>query len=641
MALPHDILKQYWGYDAFRPKQEDIVRSVLEGKDTLALLATGGGKSICFQVPAMCMEGICIVISPLLALMNDQVANLTKRGIDAVAVNSAMSSKEIDRVLDNCVYGKVKFLYVSPERLQNEVFITRFKKMNVSMIAVDESHCISQWGYDFRPDYLKITEIRDLKPEAPVLALTASATPTVVQDIQEKLHFKSIHVIGTGFARKNLSYNVNHQEDKEGKILEICKKMQGCGIVYCGTRLRTREMMQLLNRNGISALAYNAGMSVKERDKAFKSWMKNEVRMMCATNAFGMGIDKPDVRFVLHADVPADPESYFQEAGRAGRDGNKAYAVLLWNEADIARLYKNVNQKYPEKEFLRRVYRAIGSYLKIAPGNGKDIAYPFDINQFCKAVDMKYGEVVMALKLLELAGYFSLNDVAYLSSRMMFTMSRQDLYSFQVANPSMDPMIKVLLRMYGGTFEQYVNIREDEIAKHLSFDVQSVISKIELLKTYGVLDYEKHTDVPKLTYLTGRMHEDSLIFAPDVYENRKKRDMERTHAMEKYLTNDHCRSIQLLEYFGEKGLIACGMCDVCRSKSKAGMQPVEYEQISQAVMNIAFTQSFTLEELPLLLPTFSPDHLIEYVRLKIDSGELTLDDRLRITIPGFESDSPS
>ncbi|MBL0314985.1 MAG: RecQ family ATP-dependent DNA helicase [Flavobacteriales bacterium] len=377
MAVPHDILKQYWGYDAFRPKQEDIVRAVLDGRDTLALLATGGGKSICFQVPAMCMEGICVVISPLLALMNDQVANLVKKGIDAVAVNSAMSMKEIDRVLDNCVYGKVKFLYVSPERLQNEMFLARFKKMNVSMIAVDESHCVSQWGYDFRPDYLNIASIREFKPSIPVLALTASATPAVVQDIQEKLKFKSLNVIGTGFARANLSYNVSHQEDKEGKLLEICKKMKGCGIVYCGTRLRTRDIAQLLVRHGMSSAAYNAGMSVKEREKAFKSWMKNEVRIMCATNAFGMGIDKPDVRFVVHADVPADPESYFQEAGRAGRDGQRAYAILLWNEADVLRLYKNVDQKYPERDYIKRVYRAIGGYLKIAPGNGKDIAYPF------------------------------------------------------------------------------------------------------------------------------------------------------------------------------------------------------------------------------------------------------------------------
>ena len=641
MAVPHDILKQYWGYDAFRPKQEDIVRAVLDGRDTLALLATGGGKSICFQVPAMCMEGICIVISPLLALMNDQVANLVKKGIDAVAVNSAMSTKEIDRVLDNCVYGKVKFLYVSPERLQNEMFLARFKKMNVSMIAVDESHCVSQWGYDFRPDYLNIASIREFKPTIPVLALTASATPAVVQDIQEKLKFKSLNVIGTGFARANLSYNVSQQEDKEGKLLEICKKMKGCGIVYCGTRLRTREIAQLLVRHGISSASYNAGMSVKEREKAFKSWMKNEVRIMCATNAFGMGIDKPDVRFVVHADVPADPESYFQEAGRAGRDGQRAYAILLWNEADVLRLYKNVEQKYPEREYLKRVYRAIGGYLKIAPGNGKDIAYPFEINDFCKNSDLKYAEVVMALRLLELAGYVSLNDVAYLSSRMMFTISRQNLYSFQVANSGLDPLIRVLLRMYGGTFEHYVNIKEDEIAKHLGMDISQIMSKLQLLVSHGVIDYEKHTETPRLTFLTGRMHEDSLTFIPDVYENRKKRDVERTHVMEKYLSTEHCRSIQLLSYFGEKGVVACGICDVCRSKSKSGLQPVEFEQISQAVMNLALHQEFTMEELPQLLPSFSPDHLIEFTRIKIDAGELVLNDKLRITLPGFETDQES
>lgn len=614
------------------------MRAILEGRDTLALLATGGGKSICFQVPAMCMSGVCLVISPLLALMNDQVANLQKRGIEAVAVHSALSSREIDRILDNCVYGQVKFLYVSPERLQNEMFLARYKKMNVSMIAVDESHCISQWGYDFRPDYLNIATIREFKPDIPVLALTASATPAVVQDIQDKLKFKAVHVIGTGFARSNLSYNVSHQEDKEGKMLEICSKMKGCGIVYCGTRLRTKELAQLLASRGISSAAYHAGMSVRERESAFKKWMKNEVRIMCATNAFGMGIDKPDVRFVVHADVPADPESYFQEAGRGGRDGQKAYAVLMWNESDVMRLYKNVEQKYPEKEYLKRVYRAIGSYLKIAPGNGKDIAYPFDITLFCKNTDLKYGEVVMALKLLELAGYISLNEVAYLSSRMMFTMSRQNLYSFQVANSQLDPMIKVLLRMYGGTFEHYVNIREDEIARHLGSDQMQVVQTLQLLVSHGVLDYQKHDETPRITLLTGRMHEDSLMFTPDVYENRKKRDLERTHVMEKYLTTEQCRSIQLLTYFGERGVIACGMCDVCRAKTKSGLQPVEFEQISQAVMNLALHREFTLEELPLLLPAFAPDHLIEFTRMKIDSGELVLNDKLKITLPGFETD---
>jgi ATP-dependent DNA helicase RecQ len=370
----HDILKRYWGYDRFRPKQEEIIQSIVSGKDTLALLPTGGGKSICFQVPALMMEGVCVVVSPLMALMYDQVSNLKKRGIEAYAVTSAMQHREMDRVLDNCVYGQVKFLYVSPERLRNEMFLERLKKMNVCMIAVDEAHCISQWGYDFRPSYLLIAEVRQLKPKLPVLALTASATPAVVADIQHRLHFPEVNVIGTSFTRANLSYNVLRTESKETKVLEICRKMPGSAIIYCGTRLRTKEWAALLTNHGIKADAYHAGMSTQERDYAFKRWMRNEVRVMCATNAFGMGIDKPDVRFVLHIDAPATLEGYFQEAGRAGRDGHIAYAVLIYFDNDIDNLHRQVEQKFPEKEFIRKVYKCLANYLQYAPGAGKDTA---------------------------------------------------------------------------------------------------------------------------------------------------------------------------------------------------------------------------------------------------------------------------
>ncbi len=453
MAIQHDILKKYWGYDQFRSKQEEIVSALISGMDTLALLPTGGGKSICFQVPALCLEGICIVISPLVALMNDQVDNLKKRGIHASLVNSSMKMSEIDRVLDNCIYGDIKFLYISPERLKNELFIERFRKMKVSMLAVDEAHCISQWGYDFRPHYLKIAEIRLLKPDVPVLALTASATPAVVADIQDKLGFKSHHVIGISFARPNLSYNVSYQEDKDKKIAEICNKMQGCGIVYCGTRRRTKEIALLLTKAGISAEIYHAGLTIEERDKAFRKWMGNQVRVICATNAFGMGIDKPDVRFVVHADMPAQPEAYFQEAGRGGRDGHTAYAVLIWNQGDLVKMNQLVTAKYPSKEFLRKVYKCIGNYLQLAPGCGKDLSYPFDISAFVNAFDLNPTDVSAALHLLELAGYVSLNEVAFMPSRILVKVNKQDLYSFQVVNPAFDVFIRTLLRMYGGLFE--------------------------------------------------------------------------------------------------------------------------------------------------------------------------------------------
>ncbi len=638
MSRPHEILKQYWGYDLFRPRQEDIINSVLQGSDTLALLPTGGGKSICFQVPALCVDGICLVISPLMALMNDQITNLRKKGIKAHAVNSALSSREIDRILDNCIYGEEKFLYVSPERLKNELFIERFRKMKIGLIAVDEAHCISQWGYDFRPDYLKIAEIRELKPGVPVLALTASATPQVVRDIQQKLLFPTENVIGTSFIRQNLSYNVSSQEDKEGKLLEICRKMKGSGIVYCGTRLRTREMADLLARNGITSSAYNAGMTVAVRETAFKKWMNNQVRIMCATNAFGMGIDKPDVRFVIHADVPPHPEAYFQEAGRGGRDGLKAYAVLLYNESDIDKLIKQIDQRFPPKEFIRKVYKCIGNFLQLAPGAGMDIAYPFPIADFVRNFSLNYSETVHALKLLELAGYVQLNDIAFLPSRILFRMRRQDLYSYQVANPSIDGFIKVILRMYGGVFEQFTNIREEDIARNARLSLSEVRDKLNLLSNQQVLEYAPQTDVPVLTFLTGRLHEDSIILEPEVYEVRKKRELERVEVMQKYLTHNRCRSIQLLEYFGEKNTLPCGVCDVCRENVRHGLTPVEYEEMSVAVMDVVLKKALTIDDLPGVLPKFSREHLIEFARWKIDIGELVLDDKLFLGLPGLENE---
>jgi ATP-dependent DNA helicase RecQ len=636
MAIQHDILKKYWGFDQFRSRQEEIVVSVLEGRDTLALLPTGGGKSICFQVPALCLEGLCLVISPLVALMHDQVSNLKRRGINAALVNSSLRAAEIDRILDNCVYGDIKFLYVSPERLKNEIFIERFKKMKISMIAVDEAHCVSQWGYDFRPDYLTIADVRPLKPHVPVLALTASATPPVVADIQDKLRFKSHHVIGISFARPNLSYNVTYQEDKERKITEICKKMPGCGIVYCGTRRRTKEIAALLVKSRISATVYHAGLTLEERDVAFKKWMRNEVRIICATNAFGMGIDKPDVRFVVHADMPSQPEAYFQEAGRGGRDGHTAYAVLIWNHGDISKMYQQVENKYPEKEFLRKVYKCIGNYLQLAPGAGKDLCYPFDIASFVSAFDLKPPETIAALQLLDLAGYVSLNEVAFMPSRVHIKVNKQVLYSFQVANPTFDIFIRTLLRIYGGLFEQYVNIRESEIASVLKLNYTQVVQRLELLTGNGILDYQPRTDIPQLTFLTGRMHEDHLIFRQDVYEQRKRNDQGRSAAMERYVVRARCRSAQLLEYFGEKFPEPCGHCDVCRESKKHGLVPNETEDMQRAIEQLVLMSEVTLEELPDKLHNFNREHLLEFVRWKIDKGELVLTDKLVLALPDME-----
>jgi len=636
VSTAHEILKQYWGYDRFRSKQEEIITSIVSRKDTLALLPTGGGKSLCFQVPALMMEGLCVVVSPLMALMYDQVNNLRKRGIEAYSVSSAMQSREIDRVLDNCVYGSVKFLYISPERLRNELFIERFRKMNVSMIAVDEAHCISQWGYDFRPSYLQIAEIRLIKPAVPVLALTASATPAVVADIQHRLDFREENVLGMSFSRPNLSYNVLQSEGKETRILDICKRMAGSAIVYCGTRMRTKELAAMLSSNGITAGIYHAGMTAQERDFSFRKWMNNEVRIICATNAFGMGIDKPNVRFVLHADVPPNPESYFQEAGRAGRDGERAYAVLLYHEDDIIKLQRQLDQKFPEKDFIRKVYRCIGNYLQYAPGAGKDSSNNFDLSEFTKKFELPFTEAMYALQILELAGYLSFNEAAFVQSRLCFEVSRQDLYSYQVLNKGMDEFIKVILRTYTGTFEQYANIREDELARNAKITVKQVTEKLVVLSKQGIVDYQPQSDHPKLTLLTGRIDERNIYLPEEVYESRKRSETERLNAMVRYLQKHQCRSVQLLEYFGERGTQPCNQCDICRESNKHGIPPQDYELMNQAVINTILKGSFTVDEFPAQLTTFPRVELIEFIRWKLSNGELVLNNKLEIVLPGME-----
>lgn len=617
--------------------QLDIVNSVLDGNDTLALLPTGGGKSLCFQVPAMCREGICVVISPLLALMDDQVQNLTRRNIKAVSITSSQSIREIDRLLDNCVYGDVKFLYVSPERLRNELFLERFKKMKVNLIAVDESHCISQWGYDFRPAYLQIAEIRKWKPDVPVLALTASATKEVVQDIQVRLGFKKTNVLASSFARENLSYIVLHEEDKESKLIEICEKMMGSGIVYCATRARTKEVAEILKSRGIQSGFYHAGMGVAEREYIYRKWLNNECRIICATNAFGMGIDKPDVRFVLHADMPAQPEAYFQEAGRGGRDGKKALAILLSNENDLISLEKKLLQKFPAKDKIKKVYQLLCNHFQIAMGAGKDVAYPIALDSFSKKYSLNILEVYSAINILELAGYIAYNDNGQRNSKIIFTVNRNGLYNYQVGNSSMDSFIKLLLRMYGGLFEQYVQIREDELARNSGLTEKNVAEKLKLLEQHNILNYEQKSEADKITFLTGRLNEDSLRIEKDVYELRLKADQDRLNAMKRYVTTHRCRSVQLLRYFGEKDVQECGHCDVCRDNKKRGLTPEEIEKMNDAIVDLALNDPSSIGDIHKKLPQFDRDHLINFVRWKIDQGELIFDDMLRLVLPGMES----
>lgn len=633
MAIQHDILKKYWGFDTFRVAQEEVVQSAIDGIDTLAMLPTGGGKSLCFQVPALCRGGVCLVVSPLLALMNDQVQALRKRGLTAHAVNSSMSYREIDRVLDNCVYGTVHFLYVSPERLHNELFQARVRKMKLALIAVDEAHCISQWGYDFRPDYLRIGELRELFPDVPVLALTASATPKVVEDIQEKLKFSKRHVISSGFARANLSYNVLYHEDKEGKIAEILEKMPGSAIVYCASRLRTHAMADYLWKRGIGSGVYHAGLTHEQRRESFNRWMKGEVRVICATNAFGMGIDKPDVRLVLHADVPTQPEAYFQEAGRAGRDGHAAHAVLLWNESDVQRREKNHEIKFPPHEKIRSVYRALGTHLQLAIGAGKDEVFPVDFGELGKISDSKPAEVVAALQLLTLSGVLHFDEGSYSPSRMLLLLDKSGLYSFQVAHPEWERFIGTLLRMYGGLFDQFVVIRESEIATQLKSTFLNVSQKLQELAALGVIDYEPQTDKPRVTLLTPRMREEDVRIPKEVYEVRKQGDEERWHAMENYLRRDICRSVQLLRYFGDDFPKPCGRCDVCRNEERIKRTAMSMHQLEEDLFKLLLSAPITLEAAVHSLSSYDSNEVIEFIRRKLDVQEVVMDGQGRLGLP--------
>lgn len=631
IASPADILRNVWGYSAFRPNQEAIVHSLLQGEDTLALLPTGGGKSLCFQVPALCLPGICIVVSPLVALMDDQVQQLVRRGVKAVAINGAQSFREIDRILDNCVYGDVKFLYVSPERLQNELFLTRMKKMNVSFIAVDEAHCISQWGYDFRPAYLQIAEIRVHKPQVPVLALTASATPEVVADIQKQLHFRQPKVIAGGFARENLGYHVVKEDDKEGRIVGICRKMLGSGIVYCGTRLRTKEMARMLQQAGISATFYHAGMSHAERREAFQRWLTNDVRVMCATNAFGMGIDKPDVRFVLHADVPQNMESYFQEAGRGGRDQLSAHAVLLWREHDLEKLDQHIAQKYPDMAAVRAAYQAVGDYLQLAIGAGKDTVHTLALAEVCKRAQLNYATFYQCIQLLQLAGYLTLDESTWMPSRLYFPVSSKDLYSFQVANSAMDQFVKTVLRLYGGLFEHFVPIQEKDIAKALQLSEQEVIKKLRLLEQNGMVQYEGRSLEPRISFLSGRINSAYLLLPDSVYTQRKEADTQRAAAIKQYLQTPVCRSQQLLAYFGEKQAETCGRCDVCRAtnQQQSGSNSLALEAQMEKHLS---KRPLTIEALLELLPYSQRQSALELLRFQLDEGNWGMNDEQEVVV---------
>ena len=586
MSVYHQILEQYWGYTTFRNLQEDIIQSIGAGKDTLGLMPTGGGKSITFQVPALCREGLCLVITPLIALMKDQVQNLKSRGIKAAAIYSGMTRQEIIIALENCIFGGYKFLYVSPERLETEIFQTKLRAMKVSMITVDESHCISQWGYDFRPSYLKIAEIRKLLPDAPILALTATATPDVVKDIQQKLLFRQENVFSMSFERKNLAYIVRKTDNKNGELLNILKNVPGSSIVYVRNRKKTKETTDFLLNEGITANFYHAGLNNDVKDIRQKQWQKGECRVMVATNAFGMGIDKPDVRTVVHLDLPDSPEAYFQEAGRAGRDGQKAYSIILYSKADKTTLKKRIPDTFPDKEYIKQVYEHLNYYYQMAMGDGLGCMYDFDLEEFCRR--FKYFPVPAdsALKILTQAGYIEYTEEQDNASRIFFTVRREELYRLNEMGKEAELLIQTILRSYTGLFTDYAYINEESLSLRTGIPRTQVYDLLKMLSKRGIIDYIPHKKTPFIIYTRERVELRHLHIGKSVYEERKERYQKRIKAMIEYVSSEtNCRSRMLLHYFGEKNEHDCEQCDACINKRKnIGMPQAEFNTIKEQVM---------------------------------------------------------
>jgi ATP-dependent DNA helicase RecQ len=612
---PNQVLKKFWGFDNFRSMQLEIINSVLEGKDTLALLPTGGGKSICFQVPALCQEGICIVVSPLIALMKDQVHNLNKRKIPAVAIYSGMHYKEIDRVFDNCIYGKIKFLYLSPERLMTDLAQERIKKMNVNLIAIDEAHCISQWGYDFRPPYLEIAKIRELHPKVPFLALTATATTEVVNDIQERLEFRVKNTFQKSFSRDNLSYSVLQVEGKLEKMLDILRKVPGTSVVYVRNRRKTKEAAIFLQKNGFAADFYHAGLSNLERSIKQENWINNKTRVIVSTNAFGMGIDKPDVRTVIHLSLPDSLEGYFQEAGRAGRDGNRAFSILLYNETDKLELEKQFDQSYPEFLEIKRIYQALGSYFQLATGSGFGESFDFDLIEFCKYYNLKVVPTFSALKILMQEGWLFLTESVYIPSSLKVKATKEDLYDFQLKNKGFEKLITTILRTYQGAFNDFVNINEGQLANFLKLSSERLRNALTILERDDIIEYRPFKETPQIIFTQPRADVSNLTIDNKRYEFLKKRQEFRINSAIEYATKPQCRSQLLLQYFGEMKVETCGKCDVCTNRNSDEVSNDQFEAYQKNIQDFITAESLSAKQLMAKFPSHQHNKVHRVLRI--------------------------
>lgn len=622
-----EILRSYFGYNDFRGIQSEIIESIGAGKDTLGLMPTGGGKSITFQVPALAMEGVCIVITPLIALMKDQVAHLRARGIKAAAIYSGLSREEIITILENSIFGGVKILYISPERLSSRLFLTKLKHIKVSFITVDEAHCISQWGYDFRPSYLKISDIRKtIGKEIPVLALTATATPQVVKDIEDKLGFTEDNVFRMSFERKNLAYIVRVATDKRKEMIHILNSVGGSAIIYTRSRKNTKEIAQLLNDNGLSATFYHAGLDHTVKDERQKAWQGDQVRIMVATNAFGMGIDKPDVRLVIHIDCPDSIEAYFQEAGRAGRDGWKSYAVLLYNDSDKRKLDKRVTDTFPEKEYIRTVYEHLAYFYQIGAYSGEGLTFQFNIDKFCRTFKHFPIQVDSSLRILQRAGYIEYDEIGDDAARVMFLLGRNELYRLENQTKNEETVITALLRCYGGLFTDYVYIDEAFVAQQAGLNKQEVYLILKNLSARHILHFIPQRKMPTITYTTWREEGDKLVIGEDVYEKRKEQYKNRIYAMIEYASNDYtCRSRMLLRYFGEKNIHDCGQCDACNNHNGDRLSESEADDVKKRILSVLADGSH--HPFSDLLSLHLPDRIInETIEYLIDEEIIRTED---------------